>query len=102
MHWVVYLTSEWEGTEVEIRPVGEPWTGTHTAVRRRDVRDGSCFAAVFGTLAAGDYRLRMRASDGGPVMDVAVGASRVTEAPWPAVPATVPAGTAGGSHNLPQ
>ena len=96
---VVYLTSESEGTEVEIRPVGEPWTGTHTAVRRRNVRDGSCFAAVFGTLAVGNYHLRMRGSDSEAVLDVAVGAGRVTEASWPTGQASVPAGPVDVPHH---
>jgi hypothetical protein len=42
-----------DGAELEIRPVGQPWTGTHTGVRRRDLRDGSCFAAVFETDVTG-------------------------------------------------
>lgn len=104
---VVYLTSECEGTEVEIRPVGEPWTGTHTAVRRRNVRDGSCFAAVFGTLAVGNYHLRTRGSDCEAVLDVAVGAGRVSEASWPTVTeaswptglASVPAGPVDVPHH---
>ena len=96
---VVYLTADWDGSEVEIRSVGDPWTGTHTAVRRRDLQDGSCFAAVFGSLAAGDYQLRIRGSDSDPVMGVSVDAGHVTEASWPADPHVV-AGTATAPHHL--
>ncbi len=45
------------GREVEIRPEGTPWMGRHTAVRRRDVRAGACFAAVFGSLPPGVHRI---------------------------------------------
>lgn len=80
---VIYLAKCMDGREVEIRPEGVPWTGQHTAVRRRDVRAGACFAAVFGSLPPGVHQLRECGSGSEPVLQVAVGAGRVTEAHWP-------------------
>ena len=71
------------GREVEIRLEGAPWTGQHTAVRRRDVRAGACFAAVFGSLPPGVHQLRECGTGTEPVLQVAVEAGRVTEADWP-------------------
>lgn len=72
-----------DGAELEIRPVGQPWTGTHTGVRRRDLRDGNCFAAVFGSLVEGRYELRVKGSGSGPVIESDVTGGTVTEASWP-------------------
>lgn len=80
---VVYLTERMDGREVEIRPEGAQWTGQHTAVRRRDVRAGACFAAVFGSLPPGLHQLRECGTGTEPVLQVAVEAGRVTETDWP-------------------
>jgi len=80
---VVYLTEALDSCEIEIRAAGEDWAGRHTAVRRRDVRNGSCFAAVFGSLDPGRYELRQCGSGTETDLEVAVEASRVTEARWP-------------------
>ncbi len=80
---VVYLAEHMNGREVEIRLEEGPWTGQHTAVRRRDVRAGACFAAVFGSLPPGVHQLRECSADTEPVLQVAVEAGRVTEAHWP-------------------
>jgi hypothetical protein len=54
---VIYTGSELRGQEVEISPVGDDSKRVHTDVLRRRVEGGELFAAVFGSLAEGDYRL---------------------------------------------
>lgn len=97
---VVYLNELFEDEEVEIRLDGAPWAGWHTGVRRRDVRAGVCFAAVFGSVAPGLYELRRRGTDTEAVLRVGVEAGRVTEAEWPKVLVDEPLTC--GSHHLPQ
>jgi hypothetical protein len=46
--------------EVEIRRRGRPWDGTHVAVRPRHLPGGVLHAALFGSLAAGCYEVRVR------------------------------------------
>jgi hypothetical protein len=98
---VVYLAEPMDGREVEIRPEGAPWTGQHTAVRRRDVRAGACFAAVFASLSPGVHQLRACGTGAEPVLQVAVEAGRVTEAHWPNEQ-EVHELVASGSHHLQQ
>ncbi len=81
---VVYVPASLDGEELEIRPVGRPWDGTHTAVRRRDLRDGVCFAGVFGTLQAGGYEVRVRGTGSAPVLALEVTGAGITEVHWPA------------------
>jgi hypothetical protein len=95
---VVYLSQPFDGEEVEIRPLGESWTGRHTGVRRRDVRAGACFAAVYGSLAPGPYELRQLGTGDNALLDVAIEAGRVTEAEWPTEVVGTP--VASGSHHL--
>jgi len=80
---VLFTPSSLAGRELEIRPAGAPWSGTHTGVRRRDLRDGSCFAAVFGSLAAGGYQVRVRGTDSGPTIDLVVPTGAIVECNWP-------------------
>ena len=80
---VVRAPASLDGAELEIRPAGGSWTGTHTAVRRRDLRDGICFAAVFGAVAAGEHQLRVCGTDTAPVMELSVSGGAITEAAWP-------------------
>ena len=80
---VVMMPAVLDAAEVELRPAGAEWRGTHTGVRGRDVRDGRCFAAVFGSIDAGTYQLRLCGTATGPVLDVTVAAGSVTEAAWP-------------------
>jgi hypothetical protein len=80
---IVFTPSSLEGSEIEIRPAGEPWAGVHTGVRPRHLRDGVCFAAVFGTLVAGDYQLRVKGSRSEPVMSIGVTGGSITEGSWP-------------------
>jgi hypothetical protein len=95
---VIYLPAALDGREVEVRPQGAPWTGRHTAVRRRDVRSGSCFAAVFDSLGTGVYQLRLCGSGTEPVLHVAVEAGRVTEADWPDDADAHPVGVGADTH----
>jgi hypothetical protein len=85
---VLYAGPDLAGAEIEIRPGGSAWTGTHTAVRARHVAGGVLHAGVFGSLAEGPYDARLKG--GGPgsfALRVEVAAGSVTEA-------TVPPGTA--------
>lgn len=81
---VILLPASMEGSEIEIRAAGEPWTGTHTGIRRREVHDGVRFAAVFASLRAGSYQLRVKGTEADPVMAIAVTGGAVTEVGWPA------------------
>lgn len=80
---VVYTPEGLAGQELEITPDGEPWAGTHTGVRPRERPDGVCFAAVFGSLPAGRYLLRVRGSGSEPDMGLTVDGGTVIEARWP-------------------
>lgn len=82
---VILIPASLEGSEIEIRPAGERWTGTHTGIRRREVHDGVRFAAVFASLRAGPYQLRVKGTEADPVMAVAVAVAggAVTEVGWP-------------------
>jgi hypothetical protein len=81
------------GVEIEIRPVDHPWTGTHTAVRRRELRDSVTFAGLFGSLPEGEYELRVIGSgDGSPdgpgALSATVTAGAVGQVRWPLRPAS--------------
>jgi hypothetical protein len=82
---VVYTTADLVGREIEIRAQGTVWTGTHTAVRDRELAGKVLHAGVFGSLAAGPYDLRVKAaswpaSPASPVVtSVRVAAGTVTE-----------------------
>jgi ABC-type Zn2+ transport system substrate-binding protein/surface adhesin len=77
---VLTASSAREGLEVEIHPVAEPSKRTHVWVLPRTGRDGTIFAAVFPSLAAGDYVVLD--IDGTPMTTVSVPANRVTSATW--------------------
>jgi len=84
---IVYTPATLDGLEIEIRRAGQPWDGTHTAVRRRDLREAVAYAGVFGSLEAGSYQLRLRGGDGRnddrPVLDLTVVRSQIAELQWP-------------------
>lgn len=80
---VIFIPASLEGLEIEIRPAGERWTGAHTGIRRREVQDGVRFAAVFPSLQAGQYQLRVKGTGADAVMSLAVTGGAVTEASWP-------------------
>jgi hypothetical protein len=85
---ILFTTEVLEGEEIEIRPMGGQWDGTHTAVRRRYLRDAVAFAGVFGSLPAGEYQVRIKgphADQPGPrtTVEVTVAGGEVTERFWP-------------------
>jgi hypothetical protein len=80
---IIFAPETLEGSEIEIRPVGQPWDGTHTAVRRRDVRASTRYAGVFGSLLGGWYEARVRGVDTGPVVAITATGGTVTEVIWP-------------------
>jgi len=77
---VIYAADELRGQEIEISPLGHDASRTHTDVLRRKTSAGYVNAAVFGSLAEGDYRL-WHDSKPGPV-DVRIEGNRVTELDW--------------------
>jgi hypothetical protein len=84
---IIFTPGELVGQEIEIRPEGQPWIGTHTAVRARDLRDAVAHAGVFGSLRAGRYQLRIRQSDpvqaeAEPVVDLLVVGGEVAQLTW--------------------
>ncbi len=87
---VVFTPEPMHGVEIEIRRAGEVWDGAHTAVRRRELRDGLAYAGVFGSLTEGEYELRIMGSGNGSTDDdsadlrLSVHAGAVTNGQWPA------------------
>jgi hypothetical protein len=78
---VLYVPEELAGLEIEIRPVGAPWDGTHTAVRERHLGASVIWAAFFGSLAAGRYEVRVK-GDQERDFELLVEGGHVTEATW--------------------
>jgi hypothetical protein len=78
---VLYTPRELAGFEIEIRPVGAPWEGTHTAVRERRLGGSVTWAAFFGSLAAGHYDVRVKDA-GGRTLQLRVEGGHVAEATW--------------------
>ena len=75
---IVYTPASLAGDEIEIRAAGDPWDGTHVAVRPRSIPSGLVHAAVFESLVQGTYEVRVRAQDAGPRCRFAVAGGRVT------------------------
>ena len=71
---VIYTTAALDQAELEIRPVGGVWDGTHTAVRKRP---GPVHAALFFGLREGEYDVRVRGTE--PVLSVRIVGGHVTE-----------------------
>ncbi len=80
---VIYTGRSLGGSELEIRPLGHPWQGVHTGVRQRDLPDEVCFAAVFGSIPAGTYQLRVKGTDTEPIMAIEIAGGGIAEATWP-------------------
>jgi hypothetical protein len=85
---IIFTAEMMDGEEIEIRPVAGPWDGTHTAVRRRDLRDSVAFAGVFGSVAAGKYQARVKQRTDArrgvdATVDLQVTGGEVTELHWP-------------------
>jgi len=83
---VIYTREILEGEEIEIRSIGTPWAGTHVAVRERRLCQGSRWAALFPSLSAGTYEVRLKNGSGSPVVRVEVYGGRVASVDWPAEP----------------
>ena len=77
---ILSAPAEREGLEVEIHPVLEPSQRTHVWVLPRAGREGTVYAAVFPSLAAGDYAVI--GPDGSITAVVPVPANKVTTASW--------------------
>ncbi|MBV9659910.1 MAG: hypothetical protein JO337_02005, partial [Acidimicrobiales bacterium] len=60
---VVYAEPSTVGEEIEIRRRGDRWQGRHTVVRLRPTSAGETVAAVFESLVAGAYEVRLPAND---------------------------------------
>jgi hypothetical protein len=78
---VLYVPEVLDGLEIELRPSGRDWDGTHTAVRPRVLDHGVVWAAFFGSLPCGRYDLRVRGDDTRHVT-VAVDGGHVSEHRW--------------------
>ncbi len=68
------------GIEVEIHPVSRPEARTHVWVLPREGRDGIVYAAIFPSLASGDYAILD--VDGSIARVVTVPVNQVTHATW--------------------
>jgi hypothetical protein len=78
---VLYVPAELAGLEIEIRPVGACWDGTHTAVRERHVGSSVIWAAFFDSLVEGPYEVRVK-GDFRRDLALRVEAGHVAEAMW--------------------
>lgn len=78
--------------EIEIRASGEPWQGTHVAVRERQLPDGVVWAALFPALVEGDYEIRVRGEAGGPTGALEVSGGQVATMFWRLAPGPSPRG----------
>ena len=77
---VLSARSDLEGIEVEIHPVSEPSNKTHVWVLPREGRNGLLYAAVFASLAIGEYAVLHR--DGTVAFIIDVPPNMVTHATW--------------------
>jgi len=77
---VIYANDDLRGDEIEISPKGDDADRTHTDVLRRKIAAGYVNAAVFGSLAEGDYRLWHRTLR--EPAEVRIVSSEVTELDW--------------------
>jgi len=77
---VIYTPDELGGQEIEISPVGSDGSRSHTDVLRRTTAAGHVYAAVFGSLEEGEYRLWHHSLPG--PQKVRVAGNQVTELDW--------------------
>jgi hypothetical protein len=78
---VLYTPETLLGSEIEIRPAGHEWDGTHTAVRERRLRDSVRYAGYFASLGAGRYEVRLR-GDTSCQVELVVRGGEVAEVTW--------------------
>lgn len=76
---LVHVTCERAGTEIDIRRLGEPWSGAHTGVRERHGAQHVFFAGLFPALEEGTYEIRWRGGISGSRRIVDVTPGSVTE-----------------------
>ena len=80
---VICTSSELVGAEIEIRAAGTEWDGSHTAVHERQGPGITTTAAVFGSLRAGRYELRIKDAAGTEhPAPVVVEPAQVTQVIW--------------------
>jgi hypothetical protein len=80
---VITTPRELAGAEIEIRPAGTEWDGSHTAVWERQGPGITTTAAVFGSLRAGRYELRIKDAPGTEhPAPVVVAPAQVTWVTW--------------------
>jgi hypothetical protein len=77
---VIYTREELRGQEIEISPLAKDGHRVHTDVLRRRTAGGLVYAAVFGSLPEGEYRL-WHDTLTSPTMVSIVG-GKVTELDW--------------------
>jgi len=77
---VIYTAEELHGEEIEISPIGNDAQRVHTEVLRRRIASGRVWAAVFGSLAEGDYRLWHKGLTA--PREVRIVSEQVTEVDW--------------------
>ena len=75
---IVSTAASLVGSEIEIRPSGAAWDGTHVAVRERHISGGVTHAALFPGLAFGTYEVRLRGDAAAPVTTFTVEGGRVS------------------------
>jgi hypothetical protein len=77
---VIYTRDEMRDQEIEISAEGHDAERTHTDVLRRKTATGYVFAAVFGSLPEGDYRLWHDSRDGPQAVHIL--SNQVIELDW--------------------
>ncbi|MGI8753220.1 MAG: phospholipase [Acidimicrobiales bacterium] len=82
---VVVVPTSLAGVEIEIRAEGGAWAEVHTAVRERELPGGgSLQAAVFESLPAGTYQVRVRHGEpGATTTSFTVSGGHVSDVSWP-------------------
>jgi hypothetical protein len=79
---VLYTAPDLAGEEIEVRPAGADWDGTHVAVRERRLPNGSRWAALFGSLPQGTYEARLKGMATSPTVNFHVTGGRVVNIDW--------------------
>jgi hypothetical protein len=77
---VIYTADELRGQEIEISPKGSDSNRVHTDVLRRKTAGGHVYAAVFGSLSEGEYRLWHHSRPDPAAVQIVGG--HVTEIDW--------------------
>ena len=96
---VICTSRELVGAEIEIRAAGTEWDGSHTAVWERQGPGITTTAAVFGSLRAGRYELRIKDAAGTEhPAPVVVEPAQVTWVTWAG--STTSAGRVRAAHGL--